>query len=116
MAAMVVVVVAETAAAATAAISAATTTTIAAVATVATSASRLQSGESGEGQRSSQQTKDAAASGGVVGVGHLLRELLQIHFETSSLIAWEAHRLQVRRHSRYWQFHVPGRGAVLICR
>jgi hypothetical protein len=49
--------------------------------------SRLQTGESGESQGASQQPKDAAASGGVIGVGHLLRELLQIHFETSSLIA-----------------------------
>jgi hypothetical protein len=90
-----------------------TTTTIAAIAVPAASISRLQACESGHGQRACQQPKDAAARGGVVGVGQLLRKLLNIHFERNSLIDWEAIRLQIRRHSCSWRLYVPGRGAVM---
>lgn len=114
-----VVPVVTPATAATAAIAATTTTTttsvttVAAVASTATSVCRLPARESGQGQHACQQPEDAAARGGVVGVGQLLRELLQIHLEKISLVDWEAHRLQVRHHSRSWRSHVPGRGAVL---
>ena len=74
----VVPVVAPAPAATTIAVTTAAATTIAAP---ASSISRLQASKAGHGQRTCQQPKDAAASGGTVGVGHLLRELLDIHFE-----------------------------------
>ena len=92
--------VAAAAATAIAATTASTTTAVAAIA-AATSVSRLQACESGQGQSACQQPEDAAARGGGIGVGHLLRELLQIHFEKISLIELEAHCLQVCRHSRF---------------
>jgi hypothetical protein len=106
-------------AATTTAVTATTMTAIATIAAVAaitaatSSISRLQASESGHGQGACQQTEDAAARGGVVGIGQLLRELVHVHSEKNSLIDWEAIRLQVRRHSCYWRFHVPGRGAIL---